>query len=176
VNRRGERFADEMGLVAPEIAQQPDGEAFLICDARIAELYNRWPHYVSTAPGVAFAYMADYRKVRPDIFHDAASVEALASRLGIPAGPLAASVAGSRLGPAPYCAMGPLKSWMLLTHTGLAVNARLQVLDANDAPIPGLFAAGGAGQGGFSSIYHGHSLGWAFTSGRLAGRYAAFEM
>ena len=48
------------------------------------------------------------------------------------------------------------------------------MLDRDDRPIPGLYAAGNAGQGGFSSIYHGHSLGWALTSGRLAGRAAAF--
>jgi succinate dehydrogenase/fumarate reductase flavoprotein subunit len=40
--------------------------------------------------------------------------------------------------------------------------------------IPGLFAAGSAGQGGLLLEGHGHHLGWAFTSGRLAGRHAAF--
>jgi fumarate reductase flavoprotein subunit len=83
-------------------------------------------------------------------------------------------VAASRLGDGPYVAMGPLKAWMLLTHIGLAVTTRFEVLDGAGAAIPGLYAAGGAGQGGYSSLYHGHSLGWAFTSGRLAGRAAAF--
>jgi predicted oxidoreductase len=70
--------------------------------------------------------------------------------------------------------VGPLKAWMLLTHIGLAISTRFEVLSEAGAAIPGLYAAGGAGQGGFNSIYHGHSLGWAFTSGRLAGRAAAF--
>jgi succinate dehydrogenase/fumarate reductase flavoprotein subunit len=174
VNRRGERFADEMGLPAPEIARQPEGEAFLVFDARIAEKYNRWPHYVSTAPGVAFAYVADYRRVRPDICFTAPSIEELASRISAPPAALAATVAKTKLD-GPFHAMGPLKAWLLLTHTGLAVDTRLQVLSESGAPIAGLFAAGGAGQGGFNSIYHGHSLGWAFTSGRLAGRSAAFD-
>ena len=36
-----------------------------------------------------------------------------------------------------------------------------------------LFAAGAAGQGGVILAGHGHHLGWAFTSGRRAGRFAA---
>jgi hypothetical protein len=43
-----------------------------------------------------------------------------------------------------------------------------------EADISVVGSAGGAGQGGYSSLHHGHSLGWAFTSGRLAGRAAAF--
>lgn len=174
VNRGGARFTDELGLPAEAIARQPGGEAFLVIDGRISQHYERWPHYVSTAPGVAFAYIDDYRKVRPDIFHEAPAIDALARSIGVPEAALAATVAASRLGSGPFVALGPLKAWMLLTHIGLAVTARFEVLDGAGAAIPGLYAAGGAGQGGFSSLYHGHSLGWAFTSGRLAGRAAAF--
>jgi predicted oxidoreductase len=53
------------------------------------------------------------------------------------------------------------------------VNERLEVLGAEGHPIPGLFAAGSTGQGGLLLKGHGHHLGWAFTSGRLAGRHAA---
>jgi succinate dehydrogenase/fumarate reductase flavoprotein subunit len=60
------------------------------------------------------------------------------------------------------------------TEGGLAVNDRLQVLGENDLPIAGLYAAGSVGQGGMMLMGHGHHLGWAFTSGRLAGRNAAF--
>ena len=185
INREGKRFADEMAAPVPEIARQPQGEAFVVFDHRIATLFNAWPNYVSTAPGVAFAYIDDYRKVRNDIFFAAPSVEALAGKLGVPAAQLKATIDANntsvarkdnRLVTAPYFAMGPLKAWLLLTHVGLAVNTRLQVLDGAGQPIPGLYAAGGAGQGGFASIYHGHSLGWALTSGRLAGRYASYEL
>ena len=174
VNRDGKRFADELGLPAEAIARQPGGEAWLVIDARIAQLYERWPHYVSTAPGVAFAYIDDYRKVRPDIFHAAPDAALLARAIGAPADALAATIAASKLSAGPYVALGPLKAWMLLTHIGLAVTTRFEVLNQAGAAMPGLYAAGGAGQGGFNSIYHGHSLGWAFTSGRLAGRAAAF--
>ena len=36
-----------------------------------------------------------------------------------------------------------------------------------------LYAAGANGQGGMLLEGHGHHLGWAFVSGRLAGRNAA---
>jgi fumarate reductase flavoprotein subunit len=36
-----------------------------------------------------------------------------------------------------------------------------------------LFAAGSTGQGGLLLEGHGHHLGWAFISGRIAGRNAA---
>jgi hypothetical protein len=39
--------------------------------------------------------------------------------------------------------------------------------------VPGLWAAGIAGQGGLILKGHGHHIGWAFTSGRIAGRHAA---
>ena len=37
-------------------------------------------------------------------------------------------------------------------------------------------AAGFTGMGGALLEGHGHHLGWAFTSGRFAGRYAASEV
>jgi fumarate reductase flavoprotein subunit len=46
------------------------------------------------------------------------------------------------------------------------------VLGANDQPIPGLFAAGSAGQGGVLLDGHGHHIAWACVSGRHAARSA----
>ena len=33
----------------------------------MAELFSGWPHFISTAPGVAYAYVDDYRRNRKDI-------------------------------------------------------------------------------------------------------------
>jgi predicted oxidoreductase len=55
----------------------------------------------------------------------------------------------------------------------LRVTARLEVVDASGAVIEGLYAAGSTGQGGLLLEGHGHHLGWAFISGRIAGRHAA---
>ena len=71
-------------------------------------------------------------------------------------------------------ALGPAKSWIVIADGGLRVTNRLEVVGRDGTPIPGLFAAGSAGQGGLLLEGHGHHLGWAFTSGRIAGRHAAF--
>lgn len=184
INRNGERFADELRVTGADIASQPRGEAFILFDNRIATLFGAWPHYVSAVPGLAYAYVDDYRNARRDLFFRARSVESLASRLGIPAGRLQETVASLGLrrgeakfaGAAPYFALGPLVARVRHVPVGIGVNARLQVLTETGEPIPGLFAAGDAGQGGFVAVGHGHSLSWAFTTGRLAGRNAALEL
>ena len=73
----------------------------------------------------------------------------------------------------PFYALGPVKSYVVFTDGGLNVDEDLRVLGANEQPIPGLFAAGSAGQGGLLLEGHGHHLGWAFISGRIAGKNAA---
>ncbi|RYY97971.1 MAG: FAD-binding protein, partial [Comamonadaceae bacterium] len=73
----------------------------------------------------------------------------------------------------PFYALGPVLSWIVFTEGGLAVSARHEVLTPQGAVVPGLFAVGSAGQGGSILAGHGHHIGWAMTSGRRAGRFAA---
>jgi succinate dehydrogenase/fumarate reductase flavoprotein subunit len=47
---------------------------------------------------------------------------------------------------------------------------------ADGSTIQGLYAAGSVGQGGLLLEGHGHHIAWAFVSGRLAGRNAAFNV
>ena len=56
---------------------------------------------------------------------------------------------------------------------GCVSSNRFEVLDGAGHPIPGLYAAGSNGQGGVLLEGHGHHLGWAFMSGRMAGANAA---
>lgn len=185
VNENGTRFTDECGDPAIDVAAQPDKIAYIVFDRALAEKFSGWPNFISTAPGVAYAYFEDYRRNRKDIFHEARTVEELAGRLKVPADRLAQSIgeyngrdaAGqrSRLERPPYYAMGPVKSYVVITDGGLAIDERMAVLDGDGNPIDGLYAAGSTGQGGLLLEGHGHHLGWAFTSGRLAGRHAAFR-
>jgi predicted oxidoreductase len=69
-----------------------------------------------------------------------------------------------------------VKSYVVFTDGGLDVTERLQVRRADGSVISGLYAAGSAGQGGLLLEGHGHHLGWAFISGRIAGRNAAFDV
>ena len=88
---------------------------------------------------------------------------------------LARNPALSPIHQGPFYALGPAISWIVFSEGGLSIDTEFRVLDAQDQPIPGLFAAGSSGQGGIILNGHGHHLGWAFTSGRLAGKRAAQE-
>lgn len=177
VNANGARFVDELNEPGYALAAQPEKIAYVILDSRVAERFARWPDFVSTAPGIAYAYFDDYRRYRPDLLHRGETIVELAQSIGASGAALTHAVAqaGSRpwLAEPPYYALGPAKAWLMTTDGGLAVNTRLEVLGPDDAPIPGLYAAGSAGQGGMLLPGHGQHLGWAFTSGRIAGRNAA---
>lgn len=185
INRRGERFADELNSPSDGMPAQPDGEAFVVMDGALAEIFQAWPNFISTAPGIAYAYLDDYRRNRPDIFYQADTLGGLARKTGMDAAVLEAAVdtynetdangARRRLETPPFVALGPVRAYIMATDGGLAVNDRLQVLGKDDRPIPGLYAAGSTGQGGLLLEGHGHHLGWGFTSGRIAGRHAARE-
>ena len=178
VNARGERFGDERDRAAFRVPQQPGGQAWIVLDARLARQFSAWPHFVSTAPGVAYAYVPDYLRNRPDVTAQAATVQALAARLGMDASALARSLRegdAPPLGEGPYVALGPVRSVFVHAEGGLMVDLRHRVVDAQDRPIPGLYAAGSTGQGGLLLKGHGHHLAWAFVSGRRAGRFAAAE-
>jgi succinate dehydrogenase/fumarate reductase flavoprotein subunit len=178
VNRRGERFGDERDRPAWRLPDQPDKVGYILIDAALAQRFSTWPDFVSTAPGVAYAYVPDYRRNRPDVFTEAPTLAALAARLGMEAAALAhsATEGGVRpLGAGPYVALGPVRSVFVHSEGGLMVDERHRVLDADDQPLPGLYAAGSTGQGGLLLKGHGHHLAWAFVSGRRAGRFAAQE-
>ncbi len=172
VNRRGERFCDEAGRPAWAVPDQPGKVAYIVLDARVAAQFSAWPHFVSTAPGVAYAYIPDYRRNRPDVYTEAPTPAALAQRLGMQAPALAASLGE---GTGPFVALGPVRSVFVHSEGGLRVDPRHRVLGADDTPLPGLYAAGATGQGGLLLKGHGHHLAWAFVSGRRAGRHAAEE-
>lgn len=180
-NSKGERFTDELDEPAYELPDQPGKVGYILLDKRMAELFSGWPHFISTAPGVAYAYVEDYRRNRKDIFTAAPTLDRLAGKLSMPAAALTATLrahnasAGNRpkIGEGPYVALGPLRAVFVHNEGGLAVDHEHRVLGKGDAPIAGLFAAGSTGQGGLLLKGHGHHLGWAFASGRRAGKNAA---
>jgi len=65
---------------------------------------------------------------------------------------------------------------LTMTHGGIKINHRMQVLDKEDKLIPGLFAAGvetGATDWDtYNMELSGHSFGFAINSGRIAGEEA----
>lgn len=183
VDRDGQLRSETEENINLSVASLGERGGFLIGDATLYQRYDAAPNHVATAPGVAHAYMSDFKRARRDVYTEAPTLEGLATALGLPPQALAAAVQQGNerkraqgrpeLGQGPWFALGPLQAFLIQTNGGLAVNRELAVLDGADQPIPGLFAAGNAGQGGLALFGHGHHLGWAFTSGRLAGRAAA---
>ncbi|VTU30849.1 FAD-dependent oxidoreductase [Variovorax sp. PBL-E5] len=174
VDRNGERIQPIEGSLGKAVAAAPERSAWLIFDDRQAERYSAPPHAVSTAPGIAWAYFGDYVRTRPDLCTKAGDATALAKQLDMPPAALLASLNNSReprMGP--FHALGPIHSYVVLTDGGVRVTPELQVVVRGSIPVRGLYAAGSTGQGGLLLEGHGHHLGWAFTSGRIAGRHAA---
>ena len=194
VNASGQRFCDERATPDREIglSRQPDGQGFILLDARLMERYSRWPHCVSTAPGIAYAYVNDYQRLRRDATVAAASPADVAQRRGFPPGSLEATVDAfnryvtgdepdpfgrtgdaHRLSGDSWLLLGPVKAYFAGCEGGVAINQCFQALDQDDQPIPGLYAVGQNGIGGQILMAHGLHIAWAMTSGRLAGKLLA---
>lgn len=66
---------------------------------------------------------------------------------------------------------------MLLTRGPLKVNSKMELIDKNDEAISGLYAAGvdigGTDSDTYACSAACHSIGWALSSGRIAGENAA---
>ncbi|MBI3375170.1 MAG: FAD-dependent oxidoreductase [Betaproteobacteria bacterium] len=178
VNQRGERFGDELDRPAWRVPDQPGKVAYIVIDQALATRFSAWPDFISTAPGVAYAYIPDYRRNRPDVYTQAPTLKELAAKLGMQVSALEGSASAAprkRFASGPFIALGPVRSVFVHSEGGLAVDSSHRVLGADGQPIPGLYAAGSTGQGGLLLKGHGHHLAWAFVSGRRAGRYAALE-
>jgi fumarate reductase flavoprotein subunit len=194
VNARGERFCDEKRSPEREIAisRQPGKVGYVLLDKRLIDRYSEWPHYISTAPEIAYAYVQDYLRLRPDVAVRGPSLDEAASARGIPTDRLRETVDAynryaaeseddpfGRTGDSTpleggeWVLLGPAKAYFTITEGSPAVNDRLQVLDNAGEPIPGLYAAGQNGLGGQILWGHGLHIAWAITSGRLLGRALA---
>ncbi|WP_084462183.1 FAD-dependent oxidoreductase [Bradyrhizobium sp. WSM1417] len=185
INRDGRRFTSEADNPALDVAKQTGNQAYIVFDEEIAQKFTRWPNYVSTAPGVAYAYIGDYQK-QNKLYAQGKSVAELASRIGVPSERLSETFrtyneelktrsdeTRKPLDRGPFHAIGPVSAWIDITEGGLGVSSKHEVLTAQGQIIPGMYAVGSVGQGGLILAGHGHHLGWAFTSGRRAATFAA---
>ncbi|NQV23309.1 MAG: FAD-dependent oxidoreductase [Rhodopirellula sp.] len=184
INRAGQRFCDETLWPEREIAvaAQPGKECFILLDQSLAERYSRWPNFISTAPKIAYAYVADYLRLRPDIAIQSADIESLAQARSIPTESLRRTlketneerlaVGRARLD-GRWTLLGPARACFTTTEGGAAINTQFQTLDENGTPIKGLYAVGQTGLGGQILWGHGLHIAWAMTSGRLAGKQLA---
>ena len=194
VNQDGARFCNEKATPDRElaIAEQPGGHAYLLLDERCAARYGAWPHFISTAPQIAYAYVKDYLRLRPDVACEADSLDAVAEKRGIAPTVLRQSVAAYNCyaggeSPDPFgrsgdtdslegghwVLLGPAKSYFTITEGSPRCTLDSQVIGADGAPIPGLYAVGQNGLNGQILFGHGLHIAWAITSGRLVGQRLA---
>jgi fumarate reductase flavoprotein subunit len=185
INREGRRFCDETLWPDREIAvaAQSDKECFILLDRSLIDRYSQWPNFISTAPKIAYAYVTDYLRLRPDIAVRSASLAEISERHNIPADALQKTItetnnerASSNRKPfddSRWTLLGPAKAYFTTTEGGAAINQQFQTLDENDNPIPGLYAVGQTGLGGQILWGHGLHIAWAMTSGRLVGAQLA---
>lgn len=184
VNRAAVRFSNEaLGYSeqAAKIIAQPDKVAFSIFDERLHQLMLGFDDYRDAISAGAVV--------------EAATVAELAAKTGLDADALAATiadVAAMTRGDAP-CPFGrdftgkpelapPWRAARVtgaLFHTqgGLVVDENARVLRSTGAPLPNLFAGGGAARGvsgsGAAGYIAGNGLLTATGLGRLAGMAAA---
>jgi len=183
LNAAGGRYCDERVWPDREIATaaQPGKIGYLLLDGRLVERYSAWPHFISTAPRIAYAYVADYRRLRPDVTVRGESLAEVARARGLPIAAVEATVAEYNrtaerpLERGPWVLLGPAKAYFTTTEGGVAIDDHLRALDERGVVIPGLYAVGQNGLGGQVLWGHGLHIGWAITSGRLVGKFLATE-
>jgi fumarate reductase flavoprotein subunit len=194
VDAGGHRIADEAGgtcLMAVEIAHSGSpGGCWLVFDD---EVWNG-PAAVGARRNVAELPLNPVLREEGATLAEAASIAELAKQAGLPPEALVSTVdeynraladhAGGSLKPprtglatpvrkAPFYAI-PLIAGVYFAMGGVLVNGRTEVLDEQERPIPGLFAAGGTMAGLMGGPRAGYAGGWseASTFGLLAGESA----
>jgi fumarate reductase flavoprotein subunit len=183
LNRDGQSFVDETKYPDREIAlaSQPGKIAYILLDRRLTERYSAWPHFISTAPDIAYAYVADYLRLRPDVARRGTSLDEVAGRAGLDPVAVRSSVHTRNaslsehdakkvpLEEGPWVLLGPVKAYFTTTEGGAVVNDQMQVVGEDGMIVPGLYAVGQNGLSGMILWSHGLHIAWAMTSGRLAG-------
>jgi len=170
VGSNGQRL--DCARPADAVAHTTDRTGYIVMTAGTARQFSALPHYISTAPGIAYAFFQDYEQGRPELVHRAETAAALASALGMDGARLAQAL-GAQDAHQAWVALGPVHAMLTTTEGSLAVDAQCRVLNAQDRVLGGLYAVGCMGQGGMLLRGHGLHLAWAFTSGRVAGDAAA---
>ena len=193
MNRDGRRFVDETteyAVLSGVVKDQLNGECFAVLDDETRLHAPRGPYPAPSWDAETLARLADQGRVfRAD------SLEALAEAAGIRAGALATTVAAYNAGCAagadsaffkaadllrpiarpPFWAVRLRPSIVCLTSTGLRIDTDARVLDRDDRPVAGLYAAGETTGGVLGERYigGGNSIANAIVFGRIAGASAA---
>ncbi len=173
VNRRGDRFMDETAgdeHANQAVLRQPDSRAVLLADERIRR------EYVITEPYDRGEVIDRFEVARGSgaRYCMTTTLSALASQVaewGVDEGGLRATLESQKLlTEAPFHAL-EVQPTITFPHGGIRIDSVARVLDRDDQPIAGLFAAGADAGGLFNRGYAG-GLAAALVFGVRAGRNA----
>lgn len=188
VNLRGERFVDEtLGdeIINQAVVSQPEARGVLIFDEHVHLTEARQEPF----PGLGATDRFETAQAAGGLWASAETLDELISQIeawGVDGAALRRTVdayaAGTGIGvpvssqarapqTAPFHALMVQPS-ITFTFGGVPVSVHGEALDADGAPLPGLFAAG-ADVGGISNIGYAGGLAPAYITGRWAGRAAA---
>ena len=194
VNKEGRRFVNEMQeplIIAEKLAEQKDTTMFTIHDERMLKTMHQAEKPVILGGFMSKGWSEErFRREAEEgkLIKRAASLRELAEK--IEANPEVLENTVTRYNmyvdsgqdqefgrpnlsvkiDTPFFYAIPTKPYVVSSYGGLNVNSHLQVLDKADNPITGLYAAGMSVGGVHGKrMASGNGLGWATTSGRLAG-------
>jgi fumarate reductase flavoprotein subunit len=184
VNLNGERFADESrgySEQASAVTAQPDGLAVTVFDERIAGIARQFEDFrMAEAQGAIIAAqslpeLAAAMKLPADAFAKTAAAVA-ACKMGAARDAFGRVFAGAPQLQPPFLAV-KVTGALFHTQGGLVVDGWARVIGEDGAPLPNLFAAGGAACGVSGSTASGYLSGngllTAVAYGFLAGHTAA---
>ena len=206
VNRRGERFTDESLILFPEKAnclyRQPGRCAFTVFDEAIKQQIYATGLNPLDAMMLGTGQWAERVDedlstfIEKDLVQISSSLDVIAQFIGAPRERFQREIERYNA----YCTLGydalfgkdrrylsPLLNppyyaiktgiKLMTTHGGSKVNELMGVVDENDDPISGLYAAGvetgATDAGSYDAHLTGHSFGFSVVSGRIAGESAA---
>lgn len=205
VNKKGQRFVDESVspyIAAHAVVRQPEGFAYSIVDIELIRNMaipqftppgDEEEEHVSSGPR---RFTKEEAANHRDFMKTADSLDEIAEWIGAEPKVLKTTVDEYNihceqgrdpifskeqkylkpLSTPPYCAI----RWHVTFPTttgGIMINERMEVLDKQHDPIPGVYAAG-VDTGGWETETYcigltGHAYGYAVNSGRIAGENAA---
>ncbi|WP_436799524.1 FAD-dependent oxidoreductase [Rhizobium oryzicola] len=180
VNLLGERFSNEgkgYSEQAAEVLRQPEGIAWSVFDARIADITRQFEDFrrAEAMGAIVTAQSLEDLAVRMNVPPDAfrrTFEQVEASKRNEMMDPFGRDFDGSQQLTEPLCAVR-VTGALFHTQGGLVIDTKARVLRADGTALPNLYAAGGAACGvsgnDASGYLSGNGLLTAVTLGRTAG-------
>ena len=192
VDRHGKRVVNENGLaenIRARLYEQADKTLFLVMDQSTFDLFRDLT--VNTSKSATQEQIDEWLSNNgsiPPVFTSGDSLKSAAEAAGVDGDALEETVArfnemvaageDTDFGRQPLMAVGEGPYYLVeqkprfaTTLGGVRISTEMEVLDHNELPVPGLYAAGEivGGVHGDDTIVS-TAVGWAFTSGHLVGR------